>query len=155
MSIFLSQDSDQQTDPIKRANFSDTANQWKIFDAYGSNEQNKESLEELDRLTSFFIKEPKVNRKQKTLKSNSKWGNMRKFSPKTPSNGPQSEAQDLLDKLTCKSFVKKTNYRRLLGEKKIDEAAVTNQRLLRKARILERMVTQDEYKEIALGWYFW
>ena len=80
---------------------------------------------------------------------------MRKFSPKTPSNGPQSEAQDLLDKLTCKSFVKKTNYRRLLGEKKIDEAAVTNQRLLRKARILERMVTQDEYKEIALGWYFW
>lgn len=115
------------------------------------NERHKEALDELDRLKSIFVKKPL---KPRVHRSKSKWNNVRRVSPKDldPSSyDQQKEAIDKLDTLKGNTYVRKPNFRRLLGGTQIDEVAAANQRLLRSARILERMVNQDADKEIALG----
>lgn len=43
------QSEDVQTEPPPRANFTDTVNQWIIYDAYTVYERNKEMQEEMDK----------------------------------------------------------------------------------------------------------
>ena len=43
------------------------------------------------------------------------------------------------------------NIKRLLGEKKTDPNEDINKKLLKAAKILERMVNQNTYNDIALG----
>ena len=46
-------------------------------------------------------------------------------------------------------------YKRLLGEKPVEPNDEANESLLKSARILERMVNQNTFNEIALGQYFY
>ena len=90
-----------QTEPPPRAQFSDTVNQWVIYDAYVNYEAEKELQEEQD-------KKEKTSDRRKSIK-------------------------------------------RLLGEPPIEKNNGSKDSLLKSARILERMVNQNTYNEIALG----
>ena len=94
------QDDEQQTEPPPRAKFSDTVNQFVIYDAYVSYEVEKEMQEEQDK---------------------------------------KGKAAD------------QKKYKRLLDEKPVESNDEANESLLKSARILERMVNQNTYNEIALG----
>ena len=56
------QDDEQQTEPPPRANFSDTVNQWIIYDAYVDYEYQKGLQDELDRKGK--TNEQKITRKR-------------------------------------------------------------------------------------------
>ena len=102
MSVILSQDDQQQTEPPLRANFSGTANQWIIHDEYVNYELQKELRED-----EF----------ERGIRKN----------------------------------VGYQGFRRLLGQNTLEGKDEANKRLLRSAKILERMVNQESYKDIALG----
>ena len=89
-----------QTEPPPRAKFSDTVNQFVIYDAYVNYEVEKEMQEEQDK------------------------------------KGKSSDQK---------------KYKRLLDEKPVESNDESNETLLKSARILERMVNQNTYNEIALG----
>ena len=91
-----------QTEPPPRAKFSDTVNQWVIYDAYIKYEAEKELQEEEDRVKG------KPNGQKKPIK-------------------------------------------RLLGDDTAVQRNEAKENLLKSARILERMVNQNTYNEIALG----
>ena len=114
ISIFRSQDDEQQTTPPLKANFSDTANQWIIHDAYVNYESQRELWEEeVKTATSISVEKNRgFKRLVKTMVKRYKWSN---------------------DKNT------------------IDEKDQADERLLRSAKILERMVNQESYKDIAIG----
>ena len=90
-----------QTEPPPRAKFSDTVNQFVIYDAYISYEAEKELQEENDK-------------RGKTIEQNKP-------------------------------------IKRLLGEQQVESSDGTNDTLLKSAKILERMVNQNTFNEIALG----
>lgn len=105
----LLQSEDVQTEPPPRANFSDTVNQWIIYDAYSNYERVKEMQEELDKVKAK--KDPEAN----------------------------------------STF----NIKRIIGEAQVDPNEDLNRKLLKAARILERMVNQNTYNDIALGKQTW
>ena len=90
-----------QTEPPPRAKFSDTVNQFVIYDAYISYEAEKELQEENDK-------------RGKTVEQNKP-------------------------------------IKRLLGEQQVESSDGPNDTLLKSAKILERMVNQNTFNEIALG----
>ena len=90
-----------QTEPPPRAKFSDTVNQFVIYDAYVSYEAEKELQEENDK-------------RGKTIEQNKP-------------------------------------IKRLLGEQQVESSDGPNDTLLKSAKILERMVNQNTFNEIALG----
>ena len=95
------QDDDQQTEPPPSAIFSDTVNQWVIYDAYVDYEYQKELQDELDR-------------KSKTTDQ----------------------------KITRK---------RLLGDTVVDENEEISEKIIKAAKVLERMVNQNIFIDIAQG----
>ena len=118
--IFRSQEDEQQTEPPPRGNFSDTANQWIIYDAYVNYELQKDRVEdEVKRAIE------KVSLKKSLFKK------------------AVVSVRNRIEK--DKSFT------RLLGKNKVDEKEETNKRLLKSAKTLERMVSQELNKDIALG----
>lgn len=102
----LLQSEDVQTEPPPRANFSDTVNQWIIYDAYSNYELQKELQEEVER----------------------------------------KAAKNLLQETQNQYSIK-----RILTSAKVDPNEDVNKKLLRAARILERMVNQNTFNDIALG----
>ena len=99
--IFSLKDNEQQTEPPPKANFSDTVNQWVIYDAYVEYEYQKELQDELDRKARAF--EPKATRK------------------------------------------------RILGEEPVDESIELGEKIIKAAKVLERMVNLNIYNDIAQG----
>ena len=95
------QDSEQQTEPPPTASFSETVNQWVIYDSYVDYEYQKELQDEQDRKVRGY--DNKVTRK------------------------------------------------RLLGEKAIDENLEISEKIVKAAKVLERMVNQNIYIDLALG----
>ena len=94
-------DSDQQTEPPPRANFSDTVNQWVIYDAYVDYEYQKELQDELDR--------------------------------------------------KARTNEQRTTRKRILGEETVDESLELGEKIIRAAKVLERMVNLNIYNDIAQG----
>ena len=92
-----------QTEPPPSSTFSETVNQWVIYDAYVDYEYKKEMLEEQD------LKGRRATDKKK----------------------------------------------RLLGDSNKDDGHEISKKVVRAARVLERMVNQNIYIDIALGilWY--
>ena len=105
---------DVQTEPPPRSNFSDTVNQWIIYDAYTNYEHTKEMQEEAERI--------KLKQGQ---------------------SGDPSALPAVF------------NIRRLLGESQQDPHEDVNKKLLKAAKILERMVNQNTYNDIALDFKYW
>ena len=99
--LLLFKDGEAQTEPPPRANFSDTVNQWVIYDAYVDYEYQKELQDEQDR------------------------------------KGRASE-----QKITRK---------RILGEDTVDENIEMSEKIIRAAKVLERMVNQNIFIDIAQG----
>ena len=97
--------------------------------------------------------------KPKTLKLNSKWGNKSLKGLKAPIQSPkniiQVEALDVLDLLEDDIIPKKVNFRRLLVEETDTTITKTktraDERLLKSAKVLERMVIQDANIDITFG----
>ena len=93
---------------------------------------------------------------QKALKNKigaSKWGKMLTPSSPTPisENNVQNEELDALGLLTEEVMPKKVSFRRLLTEDKVETPNNADERLLKSAKVLERMVIQDENMEVAFG----
>ena len=125
ISIFRSQEDEQQTEPPPRGNFSDTANQWIIYDAYVNYELQKDRVED------------EVKRAVKKAEA--------KVSFKKSFKKAVVSVQNRIEK--DKSFTRLLG----LGQNKVDEKEETNKRLLKSAKTLERMVSQELSKDIALG----
>ena len=161
------QDAGEQTNPIEKVTFSDTANQWKIYDAYARYEQQNEAIDDTRNVVkSNFMAESNLNFKQLTSKAESKhqkalknkigaskWGKMLAPSSPTPipENNVQNEELDTLGLLTEEVIPKKVSFRRLLTEDKVETHNNADERLLKSAKVLERMVIQDENMEVAFG----
>ena len=161
------QDACEQTCPIEKATFSDTANQWKIYDAYARYEQQNEAIDETRNvIKNNFMTDSNFNFKQLTSKTESKhqkalkgkigaskWG--KKLKPSSPSpiaeNNVQNDELDELGLLTEEVIPKKVNFRRLLKEDNVETRNNADERLLKSAKVLERMVIQDENMEVAFG----
>ena len=101
---------------------------------------------------------------QKALKNklgSSKWGKMLKPSSPAPNpensdkalNSIKDEELDELGLLTEEVIPKKVNFRRLLAEEKVESPNNPNERLLKSAKVLERMVIQDENIDLSFGNY--
>ena len=90
-----------QTEPPPTASFSETVNQWVIYDSYVDYEYQKEMQDEQDRKSRAY--ETKITKK------------------------------------------------RLLGETKVNEGQELSDKVVRAAKVLERMVNQNRYIDIALG----
>ena len=99
--LLLLKDSDQQTEPPPRANFSDTVNQWVIYDAYVEYEYQKELQDELDR--------------------------------------------------KARTSEQRAVRKRILGEDTVDENLELSEKIIRAAKVLERMVNQNIFIDIAQG----
>ncbi|TRY67482.1 hypothetical protein TCAL_05969 [Tigriopus californicus] len=97
-----------QTEPPPRANFSDSVNQWIIFDAYTAYEKQKELQEE---------QEKNKGKKEENVSAYS--------------------------------------IKRILSDKKPDPNEDLNRNMLKAAKILERMVNQNTYNDIALDFKYW
>ena len=63
----------------------------------------------------------------------------------------QKELQDEKERQRGKKDDQNQSLRRLLGEKTVDKNLEVNKKLLKAARILERMVNQNTYNDIAQG----
>nr|XP_040567096.1 dynein intermediate chain 1, axonemal-like isoform X1 [Lepeophtheirus salmonis] len=101
---------DVQTEPPPRSNFSDTVNQWVIYDAYIAYEKAKEAQEEKEKTKN---KEEKGSKTAPALK---------KLLDLEPSSDPNDKV---------------------------------NKKLFKAAKILERMVNQNTYNDIALDFKYW
>ena len=66
-------------------------------------------------------------------------------------NNVQNEELDALGLLTEEVIPKKVSFRRLLTEDKVEKPNNADERLLKSAKVLERMVIQDENMEVAFG----
>ncbi|CAB4063118.1 DNAI1 [Lepeophtheirus salmonis] len=100
---------DVQTEPPPRSNFSDTVNQWVIYDAYIAYEKAKEAQEEKEKTKN---KEEKGSKTAPALK---------KLLDLEPSSDPNDKV---------------------------------NKKLFKAAKILERMVNQNTYNDIALDDFY-
>ena len=90
-------------------------------------------------------------KKQKSTKLKGKWSNLLREPPKEPkpeSSGAELDALGLLDEETT---FKKVNFRRLLGEEERDYSLTAEDKLLKAAKVLERMVVQDLNTEVTFG----
>ena len=83
-----------QTEPPKVATFSNTANQWIIYDSYKQYERSKETVDEDENCINDLLKD-RIKKQERLLKA--------------------------------------------------------KERLLKSARIMERMVVQEAYKDLAFG----
>ena len=99
--LFSLKDNEQQTEPPPKANFSDTVNQWVIYDAYVEYEYQKELQDELDRKARAFEQRP--------------------------------------------------TRKRILGEETVDESLELGEKIIKAAKVLERMVNLNIYNDIAQG----
>ena len=117
-------------------------------------------------IKNSFMTESNLNFKQLTSKTESKhqkalknkigaskWGKMLTPSSTTPipENNVQNAELDELGLLIEEVIPKKVNFRRLLAEDKVETHNDADERLLKSAKVLERMVIQDENMEVAFG----
>ena len=65
------------------------------------------------------------------------------------------ELQDEKDRARSKKDESNQTIKRLLGTKQIDRNAEVNRKLLKAAKILERMVNQNTYNDIAQDFKYW
>lgn len=86
-------------------------------------------------------------------KTSKKWGNLLKGSKKQqPATALQSDIlQDTLSILKDSDTKKPSGFRRLLADENAVPKDTGDQRLLRSAKVLERMIIQDANIDIAFG----
>ena len=65
------------------------------------------------------------------------------------------ELQDEKDRARSKTDTSNQTIKRLLGKKTVDRSVEVNKKLLKAAKILERMVNQNTYNDIAQDFKYW
>ena len=102
-----------------------------------------------------FSQEPVKPKTLKTKLGSSKWGKKLNPSSPKPDITVKNEELDELGLLAEEEVEvpKKVNFRRLLIEDKVKPPNNADERLLRSAKVLERMVIQDENIDVAFGRY--
>ena len=124
-----------------------------MYDAYANYEKEMAAHEELlicknGNLTTDITTE--TNKKSKTKP---KWNLSLKKNKKLTPSAMQSEIiQSALANLKENETTGPSKFKRLLKEEKV-KSRLGEKRLLRSAKVLERMVIQDENKDIAFGKY--
>ena len=124
-----------------------------MYDAYANYEKEMAAHEELlicknGNLTTDITTE--TNKKSKTKP---KWNLSLKKNKKLTPSAMQSEIiQSALANLKDNETTGPSKFQRLLKEEKVN-SRLGEKRLLRSAKVLERMVIQDENKDIAFGKY--
>ena len=124
-----------------------------MYDAYANYEKEMAAHEELlicknGNLTTDITTE--TNKKSKTKP---KWNlSLKKNKKLTPSAMQSETIQSALANLKDNETIGPSKFKRLLKEEK-DKSRLGEKRLLRSAKVLERMVIQDENKDIAFGKY--
>ena len=124
-----------------------------MYDAYANYEKEMAAHEELlicknGNLTTDITTE--TNKKSKTKP---KWNLSLKKNKKLTPSAMQSEIiQSALANLKDNETTGPLKFQRLLKEEKVN-SRLGEKRLLRSAKVLERMVIQDENKDIAFGKY--
>ena len=124
-----------------------------MYDAYANYEKEMAAHEELlicktGNLTTDIATE--TNKKSKTKP---KWNLSLKKNKKIKPSAMQSEIiQNALGNLKDSGRRGPSKFKRLLKEEKV-KTRLGEKRLLRSAKVLERMVIQDENKDIAFGKY--
>ena len=124
-----------------------------MYDAYANYEKEMAAHEELlicknGNLTTDITTE--TNKKSKTKP---KWNLSLKKNKKLTPSAMQSEIiQSALANLKDNETTGPSKFKRLLKEEKVN-SRLGEKRLLRSAKVLERMVIQDENKDIAFGKY--
>ena len=125
-----------------------------MYDAYANYEKEMAAHEELlicknGNLTTDITTE--TNKKSKTKP---KWNLSLKKNKKLTPSATQSEMNEsALGNLIDSETRGPSKYKRLLKEEKV-KTHLGEKRLLRSAKVLERMVIQDENKDIAFGKYW-
>ena len=125
-----------------------------MYDAYANYEKEMAAHEELllcknGNLTTDITTE--TNKKSKTKP---KWNLSLKKNKKLTPSAMQSEIiQSALATLKDSETTGPSKFKRLLKEEKV-KTRLGEKRLLRSAKVLERMVIQDENKDIAFGKYW-
>ena len=124
-----------------------------MYDAYANYEKEMAAHEELlicknGNLTTDITTE--TNKKSKTKP---KWNlSLKKNKKLTPSAMQSETIQSALANLKDNETTGPSKFKRLLKEEKV-KSRLGEKRLLRSAKVLERMVIQDENKDIAFGKY--
>ena len=124
-----------------------------MYDAYVNYEKEMAAHEELlicktGNLTTDITTE--TNKKSKTKP---KWNLSLKKNKKIPPSAMQSEIiQSALGNLKDSETRGPSKFKRLLNEEKV-KTRLGEKRLLRSAKVLERMVIQDENRDITFGKY--
>ena len=121
-----------------------------MYDAYANYEKENEELLicKTGNLTTDITTE--TNKKSKTKP---KWNlSLKKNKKLTPSAMQSETIQSALANLKDNETIGPSKFKRLLKEEK-DKSRLGEKRLLRSAKVLERMVIQDENKDIAFGKY--
>ena len=124
-----------------------------MYDAYAEKEKEMAAHEELfisrnSNLTPEITKE--ANKKSK---NKPKWNlSLTKNKKPTPSTVQNEIIQGALANLKESETRRPSKFKRLLKEEKV-KSRLGEKRLLRSAKVLERMVIQDENKDIAFGKY--
>ena len=119
-----------------------------MYDAYANYEKENEELLicKTGNLTTDITTE--TNKKSKTKP---KWNLSLKKNKKLTPSAMQSEIiQSALATLKDSETTGPSKFKRLLKEEKV-KSHLGEKRLLRSAKVLERMVIQDENKDIAFG----
>ena len=125
-----------------------------MYDAYVNYEKEMAAPEELliskdGNLTTDITTE--MNKKSKTKP---KWNlSLKKNKKMTPSAMQSEIIQTALGNLKDSETRGPSKFKRLLKEEKV-KTRLGEKRLLRSAKVLERMVIQDENKDIAFGKYW-
>ena len=124
-----------------------------MYDAYAEKEKEMAAREELfisknSNLTPEITKE--ANKKSK---NKPKWNlSLTKNKKPTPSTVQNEIIRGALANLKESETRSSSKFKRLLKEEKV-KSRLGEKRLLRSAKVLERMVIQDENKDIAFGKY--